>query len=252
MNAVAQTQQTPAPSEINVAERLEAIAVDIEMTQSVAVFRIGQRLAEARDLHKYKRSVGGFEGWVKERLGFERNHAHNLISVYERIGEEKCLQLKTLSRSALFQLTAPSETPEVRAELQSAVADKVAAGESVTAAEIKALKAKLAERDEKLKTLKNQKAAVDGHNSQLIGDLRAATADNRRLDDRLAELQEELRRATEPGTITLTPNEDGATEVNEPQVIVERDTTAWQRALMSIWQSAPEDVRQWFRAEVMQ
>lgn len=252
MNAVAQTQQTPAPSEMNVAERLEAIAVDIEMTQSVAVFRIGQRLAEARGLFKYDRSVGGFGGWCERRLGFTDRHARNLIEIWENIGPAKSEQLFRLSRSALFQLAAPSETSEVREEIQKTVADKVANGESVTAAEIKALKAKIAERDEKLKTLKNQKAAVDGHNSQLIGDLRAATADNRRLDDRLAELQEELRRATEPGTITLTPNEDGATEASEPQVIIERDTTAWQHALMSIWQSAPEDVRQWFRAEVMQ
>lgn len=245
--AIADTSTPP----LDVDARLESIAVDIEMTQSVAVFRIGQRLAEARDLHKYKRSVGGFEGWVKTRLGWSDRQAHRLISIHESLGKNSD-QLVALSSAALRELAAPGEESKVREELQKTVADKVANGESVTAAEIKALKAKLAERDEKLKTLKNQKAAVDGHNSQLIGDLRAATADNRRLDDRLAELQEELRRATEPGTITLTPNEDGATEVNEPQVIVERDTTAWQRALMSIWQSAPEDVRQWFRAEVMQ
>lgn len=76
--------------------------------------------AEARDLFKYRRDVGGFEGWVKARLGWSQAHAHRLIAIHEDLGG-KANQLACLSRSALFQLAAPSETPEVRDATSAAV-----------------------------------------------------------------------------------------------------------------------------------
>jgi hypothetical protein len=79
-NLSLQADATTTPM-LNAEARLEAIAVDIEMTQSVAVFRIGQRLAEARDLFKYDRTVGGFEGWVKSRCPMRNTATDCVISI---------------------------------------------------------------------------------------------------------------------------------------------------------------------------
>lgn len=248
-NLSLQADATTTPM-LNAEARLEAIAVDIEMTQSVAVFRIGQRLAEARDLFKYDRTVGGFEGWVKSRLGWDNRLARRIISVHENLAE-KSGEFAHLSREALFQLAAPSEAPEVREALQKAVADRVANGEAVTAADIKELKAKIADRDERLKTLRSQKAAVDGHNNQLIEDLRSVSADKRRLDERLMELQEELRRATEPGTLTIQPYQNDGSPIDVNADVNIPGYSAWKEALLSLWNAAPTKAREWFTNEVL-
>jgi hypothetical protein len=127
------------PDVQNVDAQLEAIAVDIEMTQSVAALRIGQRLAEARDLFRYKREVGGFQGWVQSRLGMSDRQAHRLIAVYERLGG-KSDEFIALSREALFQLAAPSTPEPVRQEVERLLVD----GQPVTAADIKRLRKHLA------------------------------------------------------------------------------------------------------------
>jgi hypothetical protein len=59
------------------------------------------------------RDVGGFEGWVRSRLGWDDRLARRILSVHENLAD-KAGEFTRLSREALFQLAAPSETAEVR------------------------------------------------------------------------------------------------------------------------------------------
>jgi N6-adenosine-specific RNA methylase IME4 len=99
--------------------RLEAIAVEIERLQSGAAFAIAAKLAEAREIFRYRRDEGGFRGWVEHRLNrsFSLRTAYNLLDVHERFGTaaESVQILHTLPRSALYELAAPS-TPEAARE----------------------------------------------------------------------------------------------------------------------------------------
>lgn len=136
MNLVAKSEDLVDVATVE--QQIEAIAVDIELTEQVAMARVGQRLAEARDLFKYDRREGGFEGWVRSRLGYSYAWAHEAITRYEKLGPAMSLQLQGLSRRA--QLETATAEPDVKA----IIAERVAAGEVFTAAQVKELKAKAA------------------------------------------------------------------------------------------------------------
>ena len=116
-------------------ERLETIAKDIETTHTNAVLHIAARLAEARDIFRYRRDEGGFSGWVEARLRYSRSTVYNLLSIHERFGGEKNLSkwLDTFPASILYLLAAPS-TPEAA---KTEIIARAQAGEPVTAAEVK-------------------------------------------------------------------------------------------------------------------
>ena len=80
---LAECRQLPTDEER--AERLESLAVDIEMTIQVAEWRVGRRLRDARDMFRYSADENGFEGWLKSRLGVDRSEAYRLISVSENL-----------------------------------------------------------------------------------------------------------------------------------------------------------------------
>lgn len=136
MNLVAKSEDLVDVATVE--QQIEAIAVDIEITLQVAVRRAGEKLSEAHELFVYSRNVGGFEKWVKDRIGITPQHARRLMSVYKSIPAEMSNQLVRLSNSALFE-TASAE-PDVKA----IIAERVAAGEVFTAAQVKELKAKAA------------------------------------------------------------------------------------------------------------
>lgn len=93
--------------------RLEDIAKGIETVQATAIIKIGERLAEARDLFRYDRREGGFTGWVEKRLKITYRTALNMISVYEQLGQsaKDLSHFDQIGREALYALAAPS-TPE--------------------------------------------------------------------------------------------------------------------------------------------
>ena len=108
---------------------------------ATAIIKIGERLAEARDLFRYDRSEGGFAGWCEKRLSFSHETARRMISVYEAFGEssKKSWNFEALSKEALFTLAAPSTPEEVRIEVEQMLID----GQKVTAADVKRMKAEL-------------------------------------------------------------------------------------------------------------
>jgi DUF3102 family protein len=113
---------------------LEAIAKSIETLTATATLQVGEELAKARDIFRYRKDEGGFAGWVESRLHYSRSTAYNLISVFEQFGGQevsKCLD--TLGRSVLFLISAPSTPPEAR----TAVLEHAKNGERLTHAQVK-------------------------------------------------------------------------------------------------------------------
>jgi hypothetical protein len=160
-----------APAPDDVARRLEEIAADIELTQAMAAIRIGQRLAEARDLFRYERSEGGFDGWASRRLGYDRRAAYRFISTFESLGE-KWGQFTSLSRAALFELAAPSTPEPVRQEVERLLID----GQHVTAADIKRLKKQAEGAEAQAERAEARAERLAATNKSLEERLRAAEA----------------------------------------------------------------------------
>ena len=180
----------------DISGRLEAIAKDIELLQAAAVARLGERLHEARELFRYKRNEGGFQGWYEQRLGMSRGTVYRSINVYERLGENLS-QIGTLSRSAIYALAAPS-TP---AELQADVIDRAANGETFTHEQIKAM-------------IDDARAEDHAQHDRLLAEQR------KRFDRELAETRAEAERqlaefnARFAGKLVLSP-EQVADEANK-------------------------------------
>lgn len=122
----------------DVGQRLEEIAKGIETVQATAIIKIGERLAEARDLFRYDRAEGGFTGWVERRLKMSQRTAYRMIDVFERLGESlpALANIEQITREALYALAAPSTPDEVRDAVEQLLID----GEKVTAADVKRMK----------------------------------------------------------------------------------------------------------------
>jgi hypothetical protein len=128
----------PVPNETEFEARLEAIATDIELLQATAVLRVAERLAEAHGLFLYRRHVGGFTGWVEQRLSMSERTAYNLLDVHKQFGGQSLQQLQRLPRNVLYLIARGSTSPEARAE----VIERAGAGEEMTYAKAKAIVAK--------------------------------------------------------------------------------------------------------------
>jgi hypothetical protein len=148
--------------------------------------------------------------------------AERFMSVAERLGD-KFDSVSNLSLTALYELAAPSTPEEVRTE----VAERVAAGESITTAEVKELKNKIKERDEKFSKLQLQKTDADTQNRILKRSMKAGDAKIRDLTRELLDgLRQDLRQTQQCENIN-----------HEPMKAV----------LLSLWNAAPEEIRAWFR-----
>ena len=97
-------------------DRLEAIAREIETLQADAILHVAERLAEAREIFRYRRDEGGFGGWVESRLHYSRATAYNVLGIYERFGGECVQYLDTFPASILYLLAAPSTPADTKAE----------------------------------------------------------------------------------------------------------------------------------------
>jgi hypothetical protein len=92
--------------------RLETLALEIERLERAAIFEIALRLAVARDIFRYQRDEGGFQGWVERRLGYCRSKAYDLLNVAKLMKVCNASDtFGTLPVSAVYRLAAPA-TPE--------------------------------------------------------------------------------------------------------------------------------------------
>jgi hypothetical protein len=66
-----------AMSDSAFADRLEAIAQEIEGLEHKAIMDIAKLITKAHELFLYKRDEGGFTGWVQARLGYSSSTAYH-------------------------------------------------------------------------------------------------------------------------------------------------------------------------------
>jgi hypothetical protein len=137
----------------------------------------GQRLIEdiveiGRELIEAKARVGhgNFLSWIDASFGMSDDTARNFMNVAEVYGD-RIRTVRDLPLGAVYTLAAPSTPESVRSE----VAERIAKGELVTAAEVRRLKATAA-------ALRDDKA---------------------NLADRIVELQDEIEKRALPAAIRV-------------------------------------------------
>lgn len=227
-------------------DQIEALARDIELTTALSAWRIGESLARARDLHKYKRG-SSFGNWTKARLGWDETYARRFINVFEQIPEAKSGQLSRLSSSALLAYSAPSTDDSIRDEVERRLAE----GQKVTAAQIEALKREAAEQKRRADDLALGKSEADQHAAAAAARLRDLEAKDRekssvdidaiakkmeadyraeadRKDREIAELRKKLAAASAPpkaatSATVLAFNPKGLTEGQKAEIDAEGD-----------------------------
>jgi hypothetical protein len=160
--AKVEEQQMPENIDINTtivkpetndfAEQLEKLAREIEQLHAKASLQIAQRLAQARDLFRYRRDEGGFTGWVQNRLGYSVATAYRLVNLYQRFGESFS-QWQTLPITALYALAAPGTPEETVAE----IAGRIEAGDQPSCVEVN-------------EAIARQKAQKRGPDCKFVGD----------------------------------------------------------------------------------
>jgi Protein of unknown function (DUF3102) len=215
--------QSPQPTAVIKIEdesfvREAADRIRFRLTHTVkGVIEIGRDLIAVKE----RLGHGKFLPWIDREFKMTDKSAERFMSVAERYGD-KFDSVSNLTLTALYELAAPSTPEEVRTE----VAKRVAAGESVTTAEVKELKNEIKERDDRLSKLRTQKTASDTENRVLKQGLAVRDTKLRDLTDQLDSLREELRQT-----------QQGERANYEPMKAV----------LLSLWNAAPEEIKAWFR-----
>jgi hypothetical protein len=209
------------------------------------IIEIGKELIEV----KKNIGHGHFLPWIEAEFGMSERSARRFMESSEAFSS-KTANLADLPPSVIYALAAPS-TPE---EVREVIVERAASGEKVTAAEVKQLKDKLKEKEEKIKQIKNQKEIADGYIHRLENELRGEANKALCLNDRIANLQEEMRRLSEPGVITIAPvkiNEDGEVLGNDGERLIPDnpppDIEPWRCLFRSLWGSAPLDAKEWIK-----
>jgi hypothetical protein len=172
-----------------------------------------------RDLIVVKEGLGhgNFLSWIDHEFKMSEKSAERFMAVAGRYGD-KIDSVSNLSLTALYELAAPSTPDEVRAE----VANRVAGGVLVTAAEVKELKSKIKERDDELRV---QKTASEIERNVATRHLQERDAKIQDLGQQLARLRVELRHTQPGGNIDYEP---------------------MKAALVAVWTLTPKEIKDWF------
>ncbi len=179
-----------------------------------------------RDLIAVKDRVGhgGFLKWIDAEFAMSNPTASRFMNVAEQFGG-KSFSVKDLTPTALYELAAPSTSPEVREEVEQRAAD----GEDVSAAEIRRLKKQLTEVKDKVKDEKANSSDFGDQVTSLQQKLQKLQEQNRELEDQLA---------VKRGASNVKPADDPRNdiEVLEAQVA----------AMMAAWNKASKEAREEF------
>jgi hypothetical protein len=192
-----------AALDIQVSNRLDELAEQVEAIQGVAYFRIGEALCEAQSLFRRDSSVGGFEGWVEQRLKLSRSTAYNAVAVFKRFGANSTSEMEALPKRVLIALAAPS-TPQ---SVVDDVLGRAKAGEAIDPDIVADLKRQLVDAKDSAKDAK-QDVKVQRSEAQRAKDERDRVRNE--LDfanSRLRQQAEEIERLKQDGVIHVYPPE---------------------------------------------
>lgn len=232
-----------------------AIAVDDAQFARDAAQRVKVRISRTvqdiieigRDLIAVKKKLGHgrFLPWIKTEFGMSDETARKFMQASEAMGDKFQLDWN-LTPSILYALAAPAA-----AEIREEAVQRINIGEKIGLEEIRELKAKLADKDSKVRQLKSQKEAGDAHNDRLIAEARSKSSETQRLRDQVDDLNEEIRRLSEVNTLTVTPTPPpekmAAVQPLPAAHEVDADFTECLDRLLSAWSTSRSDVRDEFR-----
>lgn len=175
---------TPAQLDIaTVDQQIELHAKDYDLVDQIQRMRKGEILARIRELFRYKRDDGGFDGFVTERLKLPRSTAYEHIAIYEGLGES-VRNFGQISHAATFQTATAA--PDVKA----IIAERVAAGEVFTAAQVKDLKKQAAEQAiaDLQSSAENARAELEAAHRELAHSAQKTAAEKAALEGQIRDL----------------------------------------------------------------
>jgi hypothetical protein len=130
---------TPPVSDPVLDEQLEPIARKIELLQTTAILQIAREAAKIHEVLRYRRSEGGYTGYMERRLGYSSSSAYRLLDVHTVVGDgESFPNWETLPVSAVYQLCERSTPKEARDE----ITERLAVGEKPTCSAVSEIIAK--------------------------------------------------------------------------------------------------------------
>lgn len=137
MNLVAKSEDLVDVATVD--QQIEQHAHNVERIQREAIYEIGREFAAIQDLHRYKRDGDGFTDYVAKRFpSFPQRSVYQAINIYKGMDDEM------FANFANFRPSAVAEIAKTEPDIQAIIAERVAAGEVFTAAQVKELKAKAA------------------------------------------------------------------------------------------------------------
>lgn len=123
-----------------VEQQIEQHAQAAERIQREAIFDIGREFAAIQDLHRYKRDGEGFTDYIARRFpSIPQRSVYQAIEIFKGVDSELFAQCANISPKAL------AEVAKAEPDVKAIIAERVAAGEVFTAAQVKEIKAKAAE-----------------------------------------------------------------------------------------------------------
>ena len=134
---------TPSPDITDVAtveQQIELHAMNIERIHRDAVYEMGREFTAAQELHRYKGGDEGFTKWLARRFpAVAQSSAYQMMEIFRGVSEELFPKFGNMKPSAI------AEIAKAEPDIQAIVADRVAAGEVFTAAQVKEIKAAAAQ-----------------------------------------------------------------------------------------------------------
>ncbi len=130
---IAADMPTPIVLDSVLDEELEPIARRIELLQTTAILQIAREAAKIHEVLRYRRSEGGYTGYMEKRLGYSSSSAYRLLDVNTVLGtSESFPNWETLPVSAVYQLCERSTPKEARDE----VTGRLAVGQKLSCATV--------------------------------------------------------------------------------------------------------------------
>lgn len=229
------------PDLFTVDQQIEQHAQNVERIQRDAIFEIGRELAEAQALFRYKPN-GGFTEWLAVRLPhIPQSSAYQAIQICKNIDPALFPDSRNISPLAW------AEVAKAAPDVQALIAEKVAAGEIFTAAEVKELRAEAAA--EAVEVTKKEADEIRDKLAKARKALSAKDENAQALEDQIAELSAKLKghedRISEYQQSLPTPREAEKIAAQEGGLIFANDGKFHSGATPERQQLTDEYLRVW-------
>ena len=172
-------------------QRIQALTTEISAYSQLVgetLIELGRRFREAQELFGNRGGEGfGFQAWVEQQTPWSIRTVYNLINIAKRFENDVHL-MHTIPRTVLNVLAAPS-TPDA---VVHAVVSRVEEGQTVSLADVEALKREAQQERETRQLLAKKLEQAQRQNQTLDLNLQAASEREQRSYRELLETQEQI------------------------------------------------------------